>query len=326
MINVIYGGSPEASATALETLLKESLNGKFKIVGVLTNPPSTKGRHSDLIPTPVAQVAQAWNLSQNDNIKILTPQHIKEAEREELRSLNPDIFVCFAYGHILGPKFFSLFRLGGINLHPSLLPKYRGATPVNSAIINMDKESGFSVQKMSLGIDEGDLLVQKKITLTGNETTEYLLNWSAREGSSSICDILDYISDNNMLPDSTPQTGEASYCHMIEKEDGKIDWNKSAAAIDAQIRAYTPWPGCYTTCNGVTLKILNAITADMAGLKVSSDAKIGTVIEYNKSHGILFQTGDGILVARELQWQAKKAMDYKSFMNGARNFVGSIME
>jgi len=326
MVRVLYGGSPEASAKTLEYLLKESINGNFKIVGILTNPPTTKGRHSDLIPTEVAQTAITWNQAQNDDIKILTPEHIKEAERAEIAALNPDIFVCFAYGHILGPKFFSLFKFGGINLHPSLLPKYRGATPVNSAILNMDTETGYTVQKMSLGVDEGDILSQRTITLTGNETTEYLLNYSAAEGAKDISSILKQISLTGDLPEAKPQQGEATYCTMIKKEDGKIDWTKSAKAIDAQIRAYTPWPGCFTTVNGVTLKLLKTITAEMAGVKNTSDQKPGTVIEYSKQHGIMIQTGDGILIARELQWQAKKAMDYKSFMNGARDFVGSIME
>ncbi len=326
MVRVIYGGSPEASASTLSYLLNESTKGDFKIVGVLTNPPAAKGRHSDLIPTPVAQTAQIWNEARGDDIKIMTPEHLKEAEREEISALNPDIFVCFAYGHIVGPKFLSLFRYGAINLHPSLLPKYRGATPVNSAILNMDAETGFTVQKMSLGIDEGDILSQVKITLTGNETTEYLLNRSATEGAVSIAEILTNIAGTGSLPPSTPQTGEASYCTIIRKEDGKIDWSKSAKAIDAQIRAYTPWPGCYTTVNGVTLKLLKTITAEMAGCNKKTDAKPGTVIEYSKQHGILIQTGDGILVARELQWNAKKAMDYKSFMNGARDFIGSVME
>ena len=184
MLKVLYAGSPEASAKTLALLLNESLNEKsnYKIVGVLTNPPSAQGRHKELVPTDVAKCALAWNEAHNENISIFTPEHLDSACREEIAKVSPDIFVCFAYGHIFGPKFLSSFKLGGINLHPSLLPKYRGCTPVNAAILNCDKETGFSIQKIVLATDEGDILEQKKITLTGTETAESLLNYFAEEG------------------------------------------------------------------------------------------------------------------------------------------------
>ena len=257
MLRVIYGGSPQASAKALELILWDSEMSsqtpeqEYKIVGVLTNPPSAQGRHRDLIPTEVGHTAQIWNEARDAGIAILTPEHIREDERKQIEALHPDIFVCFAYGHILGPKFFALFRHGGINLHPSLLPKYRGATPVNQAILNCDSETGFSVQKMALGIDEGDVISEQKVTLTGTETAETLLKQCALYGASEITTILRNTARTGSLPNAKPQIGEASYCTIIKKEDGKINWKNSAEKIDAQIRAYTPWPGCFTSCNGV---------------------------------------------------------------------------
>ena len=337
MLKVLFGGSPACAAKALELILKDSAMSnsvpeeEYKIVGVLTNPPSAQGRHKELIPTEVEHYAIIWNRARNDNLAVFTPEHIKELEREQIASLEPDIFVCFAYGHILGPKFFSLFKFGGINLHPSLLPKYRGATPVNAAILNCDDETGFSIQKMALGMDEGDILYQQKERLTGTETAEQVLKNSALYGGMNITQILRKIAKTGKLPASFPQEGKASYCSIIKKEDGKINWNNSAEKIDAQIRAYTPWPGCFTTSGNLQLKILKARAASKVAAQDSSVVKNtsavpGTVLEYNKQRGILIQTGNGVLIATELQWQAKKAMDYKSFMNGARNFIGTVLE
>ncbi len=337
MLRVIYGGSPAASAKALDLILIDSAMSQelpeqaYKIVGVLTNPPAMQGRHRDLIPTEVEQSVRIWNKAREDDIKVFTPEHIKQDERNQLEELKPDIFVCFAYGHILGPKFFSLFKYGGINLHPSLLPKYRGATPVNAAILNCDEETGFSVQKMALGIDEGDILTQEVRHLTGTETAESLLKECSLYGATSITSILRNLSKTGNLVPSVPQTGEPSYCTIIKKEDGKINWNNSAEKIDAQIRAYTPWPGCFAFHNGIQLKIIKARAASKVAVQDPSvpkntSAVPGTVLEYNKQRGILIQTGDGILIATELQWQAKKPMDYKSFMNGTRNFIGTVLE
>ena len=224
MLKVLFGGSPACAAKALELILKDSAMSnsvpeeEYKIVGVLTNPPSAQGRHKELIPTEVEQYAIIWNRARNDNLAVFTPEHIKQPEREQIASLEPDIFVCFAYGHILGPKFFSLFKFGGINLHPSLLPKYRGATPVNAAILNCDDQTGFSIQKMALGMDEGDILYQQKERLTGTETAEQVLKNSALYGGMNITQILRKIAKTGKLPASFPQEGKASYCSIIKKE------------------------------------------------------------------------------------------------------------
>lgn len=337
MLRVVYGGSPKVAATILELILRDSAMSaatpeeQYEVVGVLTNPPSAQGRHKELIPTEVEQYARIWNQARGTDIKVFSPEHILAPEREEIAKLNPDIFICFAYGHILGPKFFSLFKYGGINIHPSLLPKYRGATPINEAILNMDSVTGCSVQKMALGMDEGDIINQIEYRLTGSETAEYLLRQCSLYGTSQLTQILRQVAKTGTLPDATPQVGEPSYCTKIKKEDGKINWSDSAKKIDAMIRAYTPWPGCFCTCNGQQLRILKARDANKVFSQDSSVTKNtsavpGTVLEFNKQKGIFIQTGDGILIATELQWQAKKAMDYKSFMNGARNFVGSLLE
>lgn len=314
-MHVLYAGSPEPSAKTLELLFENAAASGYRIAGVLTNPPSAQGRHKELIPTPVARFAQ------EKNIPVFTPEHLDAAARGQIAAVNPDILVCFAYGHIFGPKFLSLFKFGGINLHPSLLPKYRGCTPVNAAVLNMDGETGVTVQKIAQGMDEGDILAQETVRLNGLETAGSLLDYSAEHGAVLIRSILKTVAETGMLPPGMPQTGTPSYTGIITKENGRIDWSRTASEIDAQIRAYTPEPGCWTTEKGEPLRILTAHPAAGGG-----NAQPGTVVSFDKKQGILIQTGSGLLAVTMLQRQAKKAMDAVSFMNGVRDFVGTILK
>lgn len=316
MIRILFAGSPEAAKKTLEILTGSQTEYDFEIAGVLSNPPSAKGRHKDLIPTPVAAFAEG------QGIKVLTPEHLDSAARDQVRPLKADLLVCFAYGHIFGPKFLELFPLGGINLHPSLLPKYRGCTPVPAAILNRDKETAVTIQTLGLKMDEGDILAQTLVELKGSETGESLLNYSAEEGAKLILEIIRKTSAEGKLPQGRPQSGEASYTGIIRKEDGRINWKDTTEAIEAKIRAYYPEPGCWCMEKGQSLRILEAALYNGEG----GDSAPGTVLEFSKSDGILIKTGNGILAVKKLQRQGKNAMDYKNFMNGARNFVGTLLE
>ena len=320
MIKILYAGSPEAARITLEKLFDSKTTCGFEIVGVLSNPPSAKGRHKDLIPTPVAAFAN------EKGIPVFTPEHLDSAARDQIRPLGSDLLVCFAYGHIFGPKFLEMFPLGGINLHPSLLPKYRGCTPVPAAILNRDSQTAVTIQTLGLKMDEGDILAQTIVELKGTETGESLLNYSAEEGARLITGLLSETSKNGNLPAGKAQSGEASYTGIITKEDGKINWNESAAVTEAKIRAYYPDPGCWCIENGTTLRILEARLFEGNCEVDVANAAFGTVLAFSKSDGILIKTGDEILAVRKLQRQGKNAMDYKSFMNGARNFIGTVLE
>lgn len=329
MIKVLFAGSPDAARITLEHLLKSQTEFGFEISGVLSNPPSAKGRHKDLIPTPVAAFAA------EKGIPVFTPEHLDGTARDAICPLGADLLVSFAYGHIFGPKFLALFPMGGINLHPSLLPKYRGCTPVPAAILNRDKQTAVTVQTLSLKMDEGDILAQTLVDLNGCETCESLLNYSAEEGARLICEILGQTALQKKLPAGKPQKGEASYTGIIKKEDGRINWNETTAVLDAKIRAYYPEPGCWCMEGNNSLRILEARifsgqTAELQKLECDAESfeksAAGTVLAFSKSDGILIKTGDGILVVRKLQRQGKTAMDYKSFMNGARNFIGTVLE
>lgn len=322
-IKILYAGSPEASASTLKILYEKQGDCGFQIAGVLTNPASTQGRHSTLISTPVAQFAM------EKGIPVFTPEHLDTACREAIEPLGADLLVSFAYGHIFGPKFMAMFRMGGINIHPSLLPKYRGCTPVNAAILNCDEQTAVTVQTLAAKMDEGDILAQEIVELSGNETAESLLNESAEIGAELACIVIAQAAEMNSLPDGIKQQGEASYTGIIKKEDGKIDWSESAKKIEAKIRAYFPDPGCWCLeNNNQTLRILSAkyIPAEDEKAKAYEQEPAGKVLSFVKPEGIYIKTGNGILCVTQLQRQGKKAMMYKDFMNGARDFIGSLLQ
>ena len=321
-MNILYAGSPDISAKVLEDLyLLTENNPDFNIVGVLTNPPSAKGRHKELVPTEVAQIAIKYQLP------VLEPEKLDAELREKVSALNPDILVCFAYGKIFGPKFMGLFPQGGINLHPSLLPKYRGCAPVPAAILNQEEETGITVQKLALEMDSGDVLLQVKIPLDFTETSESLLNDAANRGGELFYKVLCDIKDGKAK--GVPQdSSQASYCEMLKKEDGLIDWTKSAKEISAKIRAYYPWPSSFTVYKDLQLKIHRAkvftgFVDCFESANLSTPVEPGTVLALDKKNGILIQTGEGILAVENLQLQAKKAMDFKDFLNGNKDFIGS---
>ncbi len=318
-MRILYAGSPDISATVLNDLC-DRLPAGFEIAGVLTNPPTAKGRHGDLTPTDVGQVAI------NRGLILLTPETLKAEAREAVAALQPDILVCFAYGRIFGPKFMELFPLGGINLHPSLLPKYRGCAPAQAAILNREPETGITIQKVALEMDTGDILLQTHLPLTGTETAESLLDTAAAQGADLIIQVLQAMADGTAVATPQAATG-SSYCEMLKKEDGCIDWSRSAAEIDAQIRAFYSWPLCWTSANGLQLRIHKAgiFTGDVAACGADCTGAVpGKVLGVSKKDGILIQTGDGILALQTLQWQAKKAMSHMDFLNGSRNFIGTI--
>ncbi|MBO7122166.1 MAG: methionyl-tRNA formyltransferase [Treponema sp.] len=327
MLKILYAGSPAPAATTLRLLLdKQAKNGGWQIAGVLTNPPSAKGRRKELTPTDVGLLAQ------ERGIPVFCPQKLDSAAREQISAQGFDALVCFAYGKIFGPKFLSLFKAGGVNVHPSLLPKYRGATPVPAAILNCDKETGVTVQTLALGMDEGEILAQEKIALDGTETTDSLLDKSAQIAAALLEGLLCDTAAASSFPKGKAQEGEASYTKTISKDDALINWNDSAKKISAAIRAYTSEPGAWTRIggeSGETLKILKAAPLDddcLQGQEAAPSGRpavSGTVAAFDKKRGILVKCGQGCLCVTELQRQQKKAMGYKDFMNGARDFVGT---
>ena len=323
MLKIVYAASPEPAVKPLEILAK---NSNFEIVAVITNPATSQKRSKEEIATPVAVCAKELG------IKIFTPQKLAEIV-DDLKELKPDILVCFAYGKIFSESFLSIFPLGGINLHPSLLPLYRGCAPVPAAILAKDKETGITIQRIAKKMDSGNILLQEKIALNGTETSESLLKSVANLGGGYFEKVLTQI-ENGTITETAQDESKATYCGMLNKEDGLINWENSAIDICAKVRAFYPWPGTFTQNNGNTLLIhaakvlaeneLTALSTEI--IENEKNAKPGTVLGMCKKHGIIIKTGSGLLCVTNLQWKTKKAMDYKSFLNGSRDFIGSVCE
>jgi methionyl-tRNA formyltransferase len=290
---------------------------------VLTNPDSVKGRGGGGIDNPAAQtpVAAAAALL---GIPVIKTDTLDDAAIEKARSFSADLLVCFAYGVFFPPQFLRLFPLGGINAHPSLLPKYRGATPIQEAILRGDRETGVSIQYLTDELDAGDVIAAERFPLDGRETAETLGALAAEKAAALLVKAVSLIAHGAAAP--VKQDGAAAtYCDRIEKEAGLIDWTRPAAEIDAQIRAYTPWPLCRTEANGRGLLILEARPFEGTSAQ-SGDTPPpppGTVCGASRDAGILIETGAGILAVTRLQWQAKKPLFFRDFLNGARDFTGT---
>jgi methionyl-tRNA formyltransferase len=253
---------------------------------------------------------------------ILKPERLSAEVRDAVAALRPDLLVSFAYGRIFGPKFLALFPLGGINIHPSLLPKYRGPAPIPAVILNREAETGISIQKLAREMDAGDILLQERFPLSGGETTASLSEYTARRSAALLPRVLRGILTGDLR--ARPQRAEeASFCSLLSKEEGRIDWSLSAVEIDARIRAFNPWPLSWTMHGETVCYILEGRPWEGEGGPPSGGALPGGVLGTDKRAGILIQTGDGVYAASRLQYQMKKALDWKDFLNGARGFTGA---
>jgi len=313
-MRILFAGSPVIAVPSLEVLFNIE---EIEIAGILTNPDTAKGRHGTPLPTDVGAAAEKQGITQ-----ILKPIKLDAAAREQVSLLKPDLLVSFAYGRIFGPKFLALFPLGGINIHPSLLPKYRGPTPIQAAIINRDTVTGITIQTLAEEMDSGDILKQEELNLTGKETTESLSQTAAEKAALMLPDVLKKIKSGGIKKIPQSETGiKVSYCSLISRENGVIDWNMKAVEIEAKIRAFTPWPLCRTIHNGRELLILKADV-----LPGSACGSPGQVLGIDQKYGIMVQTGEGILAVSQLQYQAKKALFWRDFLNGVRDFTGSYLK
>lgn len=309
-MRIVFAGSPDI---AVPSLIEVASN--FNVVGVLTNPDKVTGRGRKIIPNPVKTKAMELGL------EIIQPNRLGSEARSETKKLDADILVVFAYGRIFGSKFLSLFPLGGVNVHPSMLPRYRGSSPILTAVLNGDTETGITIQRINLEMDTGAILNQQPISLAADASTESLSNIVSVLGPDLLVRTLKEI-ESGRVTEKEQGMQNISYCSKIVKEDGHIDWNESAVQIDRKIRAYTPWPKAYTEFNNKNLMLLEG-TVFIKETDLSGGP--GRVLGFDKSAGILIQTGNGILAIKSLQLQSKKANDWKSFLNGTKDFIGSVL-
>ena len=311
-MRILFAGTPEMAVPSLE-----ALSSAFPVVGVLTAPDAPVGRKRTLTPSPVATRAGELGLV------LVRPERLDAGCRDEVAALSPELLVCVAYGKIFGPRFLELFPRGGINLHPSLLPRHRGPSPIPAAILGGDRETGITVQRRAKQMDAGDVLVQERFPLTGRETTGELTDRVAVDGAQLLVNAIHQIAEGRQK--ATPQDHDAAtYCGLITAADGWIDWTLAAGAIDRAVRAYVPWPTAHTVLRDVRLSILESVPV-LTETGASAGAQPGTVVSVDKKIGILVQTGSGLLAIRRLQLQSRNPLDWNSFANGHRDLVGTVL-
>jgi methionyl-tRNA formyltransferase len=326
-MRILFAGSPAIAVPALSAIAAEGGNEKeFVLAGLLTNPDSPKGRSGRPEPTDCAAAGQRFS------VPLLKPEKLDGIAREQTAALRPDILVSFAYSRIFGPRYLALFPLGGVNIHPSLLPRFRGPAPIPAAIINRETVTGITIQRLAAEMDTGDILAQEEVPLSGRETTADLGETMAKKAAEMLPAVLRGLAAGT-LRGSPQDHSAATYCSLLDKKDGLIDWSRSAVEIEARIRAFNPWPLSWTTHGGLELFILKAEALDddtplpnAALPHPHSPILSGQVLGKDKNKGILIQTGKGILAVTELQYRTKKAMDWKAFLNGARNLLDARLD
>lgn len=311
-MRVLFAGTPEIAVPSLEAVA-----AAHTVVGVLTNPDRPRGRKKTPAAPPVKEKAQELGLP------VFQPPTLKREARKLLAPLHADILAVFAYGRIFGPKFLALFPRGGVNVHPSLLPLYRGSIPVIAPIINGDPETGVTVQQIALEMDTGDILAQKRFALSGDMTADRLTAYVAELGAELLVTALNEIEAGNAKP--RPQDHfYSTYCRKLHKNDGQINWQLPNYMVERMIRGFFPWPKAFTTWNGQQLTIIRAAlptkTNTPEGLQSDSP---GEVLGIDRENGILVQTGIGLIALQELQLQGKKPLDWQAFVNGHREIIGS---
>ncbi len=310
-MRVLFAGSPELAVPSLE-----AVHRRHRIVGVLTNPDRPAGRSGEPLPTPVK--ARALELS----LPVLQPARFDAALFDTVRRLDGELLVVAAFGRIFPAEFLSLFPRGGLNLHPSLLPRHRGPSPISAAILAGDRQTGVSIQKVAEKMDSGDLLRVRAVPLTGRETCATLSEQLGRIGAELLAEALEEVEAGSAR--GTPQNeAEATYCRLVRKQDGRIDWRRDAETIERMLRAFDPWPGAYTSFRGQILHLL------AGGLSAQSEpageVRHGLVLGADNRYGILIGTGRGVLYVSRLQLQGRKALDWRSFLNGRPDLVGSVL-
>lgn len=299
-MRVIFMGTPDFAVGTLEEIIKAG----HEVVLVVSQPDKQKGRGKTVQPTPVKECALAHG------IEVYQPKRVRETECVEyLRSYQPDIIVVVAFGQIVSREILDMPKYGCINVHASLLPKYRGAAPIQWAVLNGDKVSGVTIMHMDEGIDTGDMILQKEVVLEQDETGGSLFDRLATVGAELCVEAMAAL-ENGTAKDIPQDSEKATHVGKISKEMGSIDWTKPAEEIERLIRGLNPWPSAYTRIGDKTLKIWKAEV-------VSGEQKAapGCIVAVTKD-AMEIQTGTGILALKEVQLEGKKRMTTDAFLRG----------
>lgn len=304
-------GTPEFAVPPLEHLI---LN-EYQVVAVYTQPDKAAGRGRSLAVSPVKRAAQGWQTP------VIQPVNFKDtAAVVQVASFHPDVIVVAAFGQILPQSVLDIPTFGCINIHPSLLPKFRGPSPVAAAILAGSQFTGVSLMLMDKGLDTGPVLARAQISISHQDTTCSLTAKLSVIAAQLLLEVLPRWVEGELTP--KPQhEGEATYSTMLSKKGGEIDWRLSAVDIWRRVRAFQPWPGCYTGWQGRQLKIIEAMP-----LPGGKTIEIGQVVTPDRE-GVAFgvNTGDGVLGILKVQPEGKRVMSAAEFVRGQRQFIGAIL-
>ncbi len=325
-MKIVFMGTPDFAVPALKALAESA---KHEVSLVVTQPDRPRGRSGKPAPSDVKLCAEQYG------IPVFQPEKVREeAAVERLRRENADIFVVAAFGQLLPKTILEMPRFGCINIHGSLLPAYRGAAPVQWAVLDGQKEAGDTIMQMNEGLDTGDILMQESIPLSADETAGSLYDKLSSMGGPLLLKALDAIEAGTVTPVPQGDSG-THYAKMLRKEMGNIDWTKSAEEIGRLVRGLNPWPSAYTHWNGKMLKIwmaetvtqeeLSALGCDEKNGMDLKEAQPGTVMIVTKDT-LMVQTGDGLLALTELQMEGKKRMPVQAFLMGCRMQTGEKLE
>lgn len=302
-------GTPDFSAVVLE-----KLNSVYPVCAVVTGLDKPVGRGYQLKPSPLKVKAQQLD------IPVLQYAKVSKEGIDMIKEISPDIVVTAAFGQILSEEFLSIPKYGVLNVHASLLPKYRGSSPIQWAIINDEEYTGITIMRTVKAVDAGDILQQEKLSIGYKETAGELFERLATLGGNVIVDAIGKIIDNTA--NFTPQNDrEATHCSMIRKQDGHIDFSKTARQLDCFVRGMSPWPSAFTTLDGKTLKVF-----EVEKVECASNGKVGEVLEANVKDGLLVKVSDGAIRLCTIQLEGSKRMSDKDFLIGRHIPVGYIFE
>ena len=308
-MRVVFMGTPDFSVPTLECIIEAG----HEVVGVVTQPDKAKGRGKKVVYTPVKEKALEHGLT------VYQPRRAREPEFiEQLRALNPDVMVVVAFGQILPKELLDIPKYGCVNVHASLLPKYRGAAPIQWAVIRGEKVSGVTTMQMDVGLDTGDMLLKAEVPLAEDETGGSLHDKLSVLGGDLLIETLKGLEAGTIVPEKQDDSQSGEYARMLDKSLGKIDFSMRAEEIERLIRGLNPWPSAYTSYNNKTMKLWKARVVP------GGEAVPGQVLAVDKK-GFTVQTGDGALQILELQMEGKKRMDAGAFLRGCPLTAGEIL-
>lgn len=308
-LKIVFMGTPDFAVPCLKTL-----NENYEVIAVITQPDRPKGRGQKLTPSPIKEYALEHNLT------VLQPEKIKTSETEEqLKKLAPDLIVVVAFGQILSKAILDIPQLGCINVHASLLPKYRGAAPIHWSIINGETKTGITTMYMDVGLDTGDMILKEEVSISAKMNTGELHDTLMNIGAKTLLQTIKQIAEGSVVRNKQ-NDAEASYAPLLTKELERINWLLPAQEIYNLVRGLNPWPVAFSIFKGKKLKIWQTKVIDNVTI-----GEIGTVLSLTET-GFTVQTGKGILEILELQPESKRKMNAKDFVCGNQIAINDKLE